>query len=764
MRAIAFLASLRDAPGYGSAIRVVVVLVLLAVTGCKSTPTSILLTIEGAVGLPLPDELRLNVYTFAGVTVSDRRLPQAGAPRLPDTVVLFPSQNEGDVRILVRALAGGAEVGQGATTVTLRSGEQVPASVVLRSGTALDRDGDGVPDAIDNCPDWPNPDQERCPADGGVDASVDAPADTLADLADLVPDLACDQDNDTYLSLACGGLDCDDTDDTVNPGRTEGPPGDPTCSDGKDNDCDGGKDLADTACKTCSVDGDCEDNNSCTVDKCSGGLCDNSPTNEGQGCDDKNACTSGETCKAGACAGGQGVTCTPPDTCHIASCDPSQGCVSTVKADGAGCDDDKYCTVNDKCNGGACQADPRDCNATAPVCHSGSCNETQKQCVYTTLPGGTPCDDGDPCTQGETCVGTACTPPPLLTEAVDTVHNMAYAGDRSLAVDGSGALHTAYHARGPNELWYATNASGAWKTEMVDGSGPDVGSWPTIALDAQGTVLIVYGDRGHDETSLAQRPKGSTSWQTSLVMAGQDPGHNSLVIDGAGKLHISFQSGKKLYFATGLPGALTATKVDEVTGLPDDEDGLHSSLALDSQGKVHIAHACGHTTQISSSLFEEDVTLLRYTTNASGNWVTSTPGGVAQAHGGFASIAIAAGGSIFIAHTGNTDLSASSGTLYLTHYSAGSGWAAEVVSASGTASSILLDSAGNLHAAYRAPVTGELVHGLRGASGGWTHAVLDIGVTNTPGWISLAREPGGKLHVTYEKTDYVYHASVSACP
>ena len=49
-----------------------------------------------------------------------------------------------------------------------------------------------------------------------------------------------DTDGDSYYDDACpGGDDCDDDAPAVNPGATEGPDGDPTCSDGADNDCDG---------------------------------------------------------------------------------------------------------------------------------------------------------------------------------------------------------------------------------------------------------------------------------------------------------------------------------------------------------------------------------------------------------------------------------------------------------------------------------------------------------------------------------------------
>ena len=58
-----------------------------------------------------------------------------------------------------------------------------------------------------------------------------------------------DADGDNFVSDACGGADCDDGDENINPGVTEGPFGDPMCSDDADNDCDGLTDGADDGCQ-----------------------------------------------------------------------------------------------------------------------------------------------------------------------------------------------------------------------------------------------------------------------------------------------------------------------------------------------------------------------------------------------------------------------------------------------------------------------------------------------------------------------------------
>jgi len=81
----------------------------------------------------------------------------------------------------------------------------------------------------------------------GDDVSPDADADADAGTGDDA--FVCpDSDNDGYQDMACGGLDCDDSDPAVNPGGVEGVYPDPTCSDSKDNDCDGLTDYDDSTC------------------------------------------------------------------------------------------------------------------------------------------------------------------------------------------------------------------------------------------------------------------------------------------------------------------------------------------------------------------------------------------------------------------------------------------------------------------------------------------------------------------------------------
>jgi hypothetical protein len=123
----------------------------------------------------------------------------------------------------------------------------------------------------------------------------------------------CTQNSDCDDGLFCTGdevctnnacvpgfRDCDDSDDCTvdacnedqdqcdhtpvqNP-PAEGPPGDATCSDSIDNDCDGFTDGDDPECITCSTDAECDDSDPCTEDTCTAGECVNNPISTGCGC------------------------------------------------------------------------------------------------------------------------------------------------------------------------------------------------------------------------------------------------------------------------------------------------------------------------------------------------------------------------------------------------------------------------------------------------------------------------------------------------
>jgi hypothetical protein len=159
----------------------------LALSGCTEIPTSVLVQIT-AVEVPRPDHLRVMVFADQGRVV-DARVPDCRGEgdcslELPNDLVLYPSQSDGTLRLLVRAKTTQETVGEGVAVVTLHTERQVRVSVILRPGLLKDSDGDGVPDEIDNCPAIPNPEQRECAGDAGV---ADGPRVDGAGLVDTAP-------------------------------------------------------------------------------------------------------------------------------------------------------------------------------------------------------------------------------------------------------------------------------------------------------------------------------------------------------------------------------------------------------------------------------------------------------------------------------------------------------------------------------------------------------------------------------------------------
>ena len=77
---------------------------------------------------------------------------------------------------------------------------------------------------------------------------------------------------------------------------------------------------------------------------------------DGTPCDDGSACTQTDTCQAGVCVGSNPVVCTASDQCHVAgTCDPATGlCSNPAAPDGTACNDANACTLGDACRGGVC--------------------------------------------------------------------------------------------------------------------------------------------------------------------------------------------------------------------------------------------------------------------------------------------------------------------------------------------------------------------------------------------------------------------------
>ena len=161
--------------------------------------------------------------------------------------------------------------------------------------------------------------------------------------------------------------------------------------DGLDNNCNGQTDEG-----TCPGDGHC------LLGACDGSTnkCHMIPAPSSSSCDDGNACTVGDRCATGVCAG-LVDPCDDGNACTSADCVPATGCLH-LPVD-VTCDDDDPCTFADACSDTTCSGAQLDCGDSDP-CTDDMCNVG----VCMPMPNTATCDDGNGCTQGDVCANFVC--------------------------------------------------------------------------------------------------------------------------------------------------------------------------------------------------------------------------------------------------------------------------------------------------------------------------------------------------------------------
>ncbi|MBN2020002.1 MAG: putative metal-binding motif-containing protein [Sedimentisphaerales bacterium] len=113
--------------------------------------------------------------------------------------------------------------------------------------SCIDTDGDGYGVNVSPCCqyagiDCNDNDPNINPGAAEICDGKDNDCDSIIDNVDM--------DDDGYIDQNCGGNDCNDNDPNINPGATE------LCTNGKDDNCDGFTDCADSQCACADADGD----------------------------------------------------------------------------------------------------------------------------------------------------------------------------------------------------------------------------------------------------------------------------------------------------------------------------------------------------------------------------------------------------------------------------------------------------------------------------------------------------------------------------
>ncbi len=252
----------------------------------------------------------------------------------------------------------------------------------------------------------------------------------------------------------------------------------------------------------------------------------------------------------------------------------------------------------------------------------------------------------------------------------------------SITIDRNDRPHISYFDWTNVDLKYARRDGSGWIRQTVDSYGP-VGYFTSIALDSNDYPYISY-NRWGSTRSLKFAKWTGTGWVTMTVDSVPNVGHyTSMAIDSKNNPHISYQDTdyERLKYAKYTPSGWSKEFVDSGSA-----NGEHTSIALDSNDYAHIAY------MRSSGV-------LKYARWNGTGWVIDNV------------VANAVAGSIALNESDYPRISyATSGYGYLNYATwTGTSWDIEQqIDSDSSITSLALDSAGNVHIAYRDAANGDL--------------------------------------------------------
>ncbi|MEI8133246.1 MAG: zinc ribbon domain-containing protein, partial [Leptolinea sp.] len=191
----------------------------------------------------------------------------------------------------------------------------------------------------------------------------------------------------------------------------------------------------------------------------------------------------------------------------------------------------------------------------------------------------------------------------------------------SLTLDRNGYPLLSYQSKIPHQLQLARWTGSEYTIETVD-SGPDVGSFCSMALNSLGYPLISYYDETNGNLKLAEWD--GQNWKLEVVDgAGSDVGKfSSLAIDQKDNLYIS-------YFADEnnedwLKVAFQKNGIWNIVSFSSGKKrfrlgwGYHTSITLDAQDNPYVAYLA-NTVKDLNVQYWQGKTALRYYVDSGGS-------------------------------------------------------------------------------------------------------------------------------------------------
>jgi hypothetical protein len=290
----------------------------------------------------------------------------------------------------------------------------------------------------------------------------------------------------------------------------------------------------------------------------------------------------------------------------------------------------------------------------------------------------------------------------------------------SMAVDGQGNPHIAYHDESPNiDLKYAVRKGGVWFVETAY-SISNAGFRNSLALDAQGNPHIIHWTPNAGFGFTYSTKVGGTWVHDETGIYGF---YTSLALDRQNNPHVSYSNSvdKELTHAVKIEGIWTEETVDT--------NATINSIALNADDTPHISYSV--------------TSYLKYAVKIGGSWAADT-----VSYGGLNnSIALDAQGNPHIIHL--RQLSYPNAELKYAVKTGGS-WTEEIVDTTSVDSyspSLALDVEGNPHIAYYGMPGEDLKYAVK-KDGVWIFETADE-LGSVGDYTSLALDGEGNPHIAY---------------
>jgi hypothetical protein len=331
----------------------------------------------------------------------------------------------------------------------------------------------------------------------------------------------------------------------------------------------------------------------------------------------------------------------------------------------------------------------------------------------------------------------------------------------SMGVDPDGKLYIGYlDDNSPDFLKYATNAGGTWAIESLANILPYALNTSTATVFTPGGPRIMaytYNSTYGKYMYRAARKVTGDGWQVQDIAGGISPLDGSIqpamsTINSAaqtgstqymGFTYITYNDGTKLWYANERDMAWYNISN---AGTGAGQGGIQSDLAIDSNGNVHVLYV----DALNNLYYAKNPTAPGAATNIYDNrYPVSTP-----------SIAIDSNNVIHLVFAVRTNKHDTSKVYYMKSSNGGTTWSTPVgigqAGKAGGYTTLKIDSANNLHAAWNRSDTGSLHYNMMSASGTWAYSTIygeDITYTGAPSsygqYAAMAIDQYNNVHIAY---------------